>query len=66
MESWPFRVVRGKDDRPMVEVTFRKERRSFCAEELSGMVLGKLKRVAESYLSVPVKGHSHHCACLLQ
>lgn len=55
MKSWPFRVVSGEDGRPLVEVSDGKTTRTFGAEEISAMVLGKMKKVAESYLNLHVK-----------
>ena len=39
MKHWPFKVVAGADQRPMIEVEFKGERKTFYAEEISSMVL---------------------------
>jgi len=52
---WPFKLVRGEADKPMIEVDYKGERKQFSAEEISAMVLGKMKAVAESYLGSEVK-----------
>jgi L1 cell adhesion molecule like protein len=55
MRLWPFKVVCGDGDKPHVEVEYRGETRQFAPEEISSMVLGKMKSIAESYLNQPVK-----------
>jgi L1 cell adhesion molecule like protein len=54
MSQWPFRVVRGPQDRPQIRVTYRGEEKEFYPEEISAMVLGKMKEVAETQLSESV------------
>jgi molecular chaperone DnaK (HSP70) len=46
----PFKVVAGPGDKPLVEVDVAGKARQFSPEEISAMVLGKMKDVAESYL----------------
>ncbi len=46
----PFKVTAGPGDTPVVEVDVGGETRQFTPEEVSAMVLGKMKDVAESYL----------------
>lgn len=48
--SRPFAVVEGKGNKPMIEVTFKAEVKQFAAEEISSMVLMKMKEIAETYL----------------
>lgn len=55
MRTWPFKVVEGKDKKPHVVVTHNGEEKSYCAEEISAMVLGKMKETAETYLGTEVK-----------
>lgn len=50
MKHWPFRVIRGTEDKPQIEVHFRGEVKRFYPEEISAMVLTKMKEVAEAYL----------------
>lgn len=38
-----------------VPVEFKGETKQFAAEEISSMVLGKMKEVAETFLGKPVK-----------
>jgi L1 cell adhesion molecule like protein len=50
VRHWPFKVVRGKDDKPQIEVTHKGERKKFHPEEVSAMVLQKMKETAEAHL----------------
>ena len=51
---WPFTVRSGKDNKPVVEVDFKGERVSYQPEEISSMVLTKMKHIAEAYLGEEV------------
>nr|ACS12895.1 HSP70-1 [Chironex fleckeri] len=49
MKHWPFKVI-NDGGRPKIEVSYKGEIKSFYAEEISSMVLTKMKEVAEAYL----------------
>jgi len=53
MKHFPFKVV-NKDGQPRVQVEVKGEEKVFTPEEVSAMVLGKMKEVAESYLGETV------------
>jgi heat shock 70kDa protein 1/2/6/8 len=55
MTHWPFTVKSGSGDKPQIEVEFKGERATFQPEEISAMVLTKLKQTAEMYLGGEVK-----------
>jgi heat shock protein 1/8 len=55
MTHWPFTVKAGPGDKPQIEVDFKGERSTFQPEEISAMVLTKLKQTAEMYLGGQVK-----------
>lgn len=55
MASWPFKVVNDGNNRPQIVVEFKGETKHYYAEEISAMVLQKLKAMAESYLGCEVK-----------
>ena len=55
MKHWPFTVVPGSNQKPTMQVQFQGETKSFSPEEISSMVLVKMKEIAESYLGRPVK-----------
>ena len=50
IKLWPFKVVPGSADKPMIGVMFRGEEKQFSAEEISSMILNKMKETAEAYL----------------
>lgn len=50
----PYKVI-SKDDRPFVELIYKNEPRLFSPEEISAMVLTKMKNIAEDYLGKPIK-----------
>jgi heat shock protein 1/8 len=54
MKHWPFKVIKGQDDKPMLEVQYLEETKRFSAEEISSMVLVKMKNIAEAYLGEKV------------
>jgi len=51
---FPFKIV-SKDDKPYVEVLLEGKPRQFAPEEVSAMILVKMKEIAESYLGKEVK-----------
>jgi heat shock protein 5 len=53
MKHFPFKVV-NKNGNPNVEVEVNGEKRTFTPEEISAMILGKMKEIAEAYLSKKV------------
>lgn len=55
MKLWPFAVEAGAEDKPMIVVKFKGETKKFFPEEISSMVLVKMKETAEAYLGTPVK-----------
>lgn len=55
MKHWPFLVKSGQAGTPIIEVEYKGERKTFKAEEISSMVLSKMKETAEAYLGKEVK-----------
>jgi len=53
MKHWPFQIV-DKGGKPSISVKYRGEKREFTPEEISAMVLGKMKETAEAYLGKKV------------
>ncbi|KAG9229544.1 putative Hsp70 chaperone [Amylocarpus encephaloides] len=53
IESWPFKVV-DQEGSPMVEVEYLGENKIFSPQEVSAMVLSKMKEVAEVKLGKKV------------
>jgi len=54
MKLWSFKVINGAGDKPMIEVMSQGEVKKFHPEEISSMVLTKMKETAESYLGTTV------------
>lgn len=49
MKHWPFKVIE-KASKPVIEVEFKGETKQFTPEEISSMVLTKMRETAEAYL----------------
>ena len=49
MKHWPFNVI-NDNTRPKLQVEYKGESKSFYPEEVSSMVLTKMKEIAEAYL----------------
>jgi len=52
MSHWSFTVV-PEQNKPRIEVTYKAQKRLFHPEEISSMVLTKMKETAEAYLDGP-------------
>jgi L1 cell adhesion molecule like protein len=52
---FPFKMVEGDKDKPLIEVTFKGEQKRFTPEEISSMVLLRMKETAEAYLGQTIK-----------
>jgi len=55
MKHWPFTVTPGTGGTPIIEVDYKGEKKQFKAEEISSMVLTKMREIAEAYLGKEVK-----------
>ncbi|KAL3314161.1 Heat shock cognate 71 kDa protein [Cichlidogyrus casuarinus] len=53
MSHWPFTVI-NDNGHPRIQVQFKGQKKSFLPEEISAMILGKIKDTAEAYLGQPV------------
>jgi len=53
MKHWPFEVV-SADGKPKIQVIYKDEKKTFFPEEISSMVLSKMKETAEAYLGKTV------------
>merc|ERR1719426_73315 len=49
MKLLPFDIV-DKDSKPYVQVMFKEEKKQYSPEEISAMILGKMREIAESFL----------------
>lgn len=56
IKHFPFTVKSsGKDEKCLIEVEYKGEKKTFQPEEISSMILGKMKSIASSYLGEEVK-----------
>merc|ERR1712019_193374 len=55
IKLWPFKVIAGAADKPMIQVHFGGEDKKFHPEEISSMILTKMREVAEAYLGTKIK-----------
>ena len=53
MKHFTYNVI-NKENKPYIEVEYKGEKKVFSPEEISSMVLLKMKETAESYLGCPV------------
>ncbi|KAI0221095.1 Hsp70 chaperone [Massospora cicadina] len=53
MKHWPFKVV-DKATKPIIQIEYKGETKQFTPEEISSMVLIKMKETAEAYLGTTV------------
>jgi len=55
MKLWPFKVESGVGEKPIIVVKHKGEQKKFQAEEISSMVLIKMKEIAVAYLGKDIK-----------
>jgi len=52
---WTFDVINDGNNKPKIKVEYKGEANEFYAEEISAMVLTKMKEIAETYIGEDVK-----------
>jgi L1 cell adhesion molecule like protein len=52
IKFWPFMVSKDKEGKPAIQVEYKEEKKTFLPQEISAMVLGKMKETAEDYLGM--------------
>ena len=55
IKLWPCKVESGHEGKPLIVVKFKGQQQKFHAEQISSMVLGKMREIAESHLSTEVR-----------
>lgn len=55
MKHFSYEVINKDGDKPFARVLYKGEKKEFSPEEISAMILGKMKDVAESYLGKEIK-----------
>lgn len=54
MTHWPFEVI-DKDGSPFIKVQYLNDEKTFSPQEISSMVLMKMKEISEAKLGKEVK-----------
>jgi len=54
IKHWPFKVTAAVDQSPRINVDYKGEQKTFQPEEISSMILTKMKETAEAYLGEKV------------
>jgi len=54
MKHWPFKVISKEGDKPFIQVEYKGETKEFAPEEISSMVLTKMKETAEAFMGKKV------------
>nr|ABP01681.1 heat shock cognate 70 [Penaeus vannamei] len=54
MKHWPFTII-NESTKPKIQVEYKGDKKTFYPEEISSMVLIKMKETAEAYLGSTVK-----------
>jgi heat shock protein 1/8 len=54
MKHWPFKVI-NDGGKPKIQVEYKGDVKSFYPEEISSMVLVKMKETADAYLGKVIK-----------
>lgn len=52
---WSFNVTGDKDNKPLINVKYKNEDKQFHPEQISAMVIQRLKETTEAYLGHPLK-----------
>ncbi|KAK7340326.1 hypothetical protein VNO77_21028 [Canavalia gladiata] len=55
MTLWPFKVIGDDNDKPMIIANCNCEEKQFYAEQISSMVLSKMREIAEAFLGSEVR-----------
>nr|XP_023918194.1 heat shock 70 kDa protein-like [Quercus suber] len=55
MKFWPFEVTSDSGDKPKIVVNYKRMKEQYTAEQISSMVLRKMRKTAEAYLGTKVK-----------
>lgn len=55
IKSWPFKVSSTIDNKPVIEIMYKGEKKEFSPEEISSMILVSMKNIAEEFLGQEVK-----------
>ncbi|XP_073127006.1 heat shock 70 kDa protein 18-like [Henckelia pumila] len=54
-KRWPFKVICGSQDKPMIVVKHKYQEKEFTAEDIYAIILCKMKEIAEDFLGFRVE-----------
>ncbi len=55
IKLWPFKIIKDiKSNRPLIQVNYLNEKKSFYPEEITAILLKKMKQISENYLGQEV------------
>ena len=54
LKMWPFKVTESVEGKPVINVTYKREPKVFSPEQISAMILEKMKKQAEAFLDAKV------------
>lgn len=54
LRHYTFNIIPDDNDKPMVEVEYLEETKTFYPEQISAMILEKIKNLAEQYMGKPI------------
>jgi len=54
MKGWPFKVISDNHDNPLIQINFKGETKTYTPEEISAIILIKMKETAETALGKKV------------
>jgi heat shock protein 1/8 len=54
ISQFPFKVIGDSNDRPMINVDYLGENHNFYPEQISAMILERIKNLASNYLGQPI------------
>jgi heat shock protein 1/8 len=55
IKNLSYDIIKSADDKPLIEVQYKNEKKTYTPEEISSMVLTKMKEVAETYVGYEIK-----------
>jgi heat shock protein 1/8 len=55
LKNLSYNIIKGPDDKPIIDVQYKGEKKTFSPEEISSMILTKMKEIAESYIGYDIK-----------
>ncbi|RHN73558.1 putative Heat shock protein 70 family [Medicago truncatula] len=55
MKLWPFKMISGPDEKPLIGVNNFGEDKQFAPEEISSMILWKMREIAEAYVGSAIR-----------